>query len=547
MRRIAWFGQTARHVDRGLNRVVERATDPQHLCISQAAGLGEPAQAGVVSQRGRCENPGPSTESIRVVRVVSVVSFIACAGRRSRQTQQFLSHCQSNVERRFDQPQLLTNVDPAHRPRLARMGETFGVPREACRPLVQPHEVRSDFADSFQRDDGVGASRMQSVQCRHPVRGHHLLRGFAGPAQLGSRPGLAHHQPQVARRALQRRHQLLPVGQPARQLQTGRQHVAPEVQQLAGCQVRAKKLHTGFIQLVGFVKDRDPHRGQQFSHARFTHRQIGEKEVVIDHHNVGGHGLAPRQADVTGAELRALRAQAVLPGGRHQRNDRRALVQSRQFSQVTGACDEGPGFDTGQRPGRSSINTGRILPRLLHPVQAQIAGAAFEQRGAHRQPQRLHQARQIAPEQLVLERLGGSRNQHPLAAQKRRHQIRKGFADAGACFDHQRPTVFDGTGHGQRHVGLPGARLELGLSTGKHALRRKSRRRRLLELRQHQAGSLGSSASSSRMMLSRNASRRFFSRRSMSSSIGGSRPVRSIKAPRSPCSMRNSIRRRAGE
>jgi hypothetical protein len=108
----------------------------------------------------------------------------------------------------------------------------------------------------------------------------------------------------------------------------------------------------------------------------------------------------------------------------------------------------------------------------LHAVQAQVAGPALEQGGAHRQPQRLHQPRQVAAEQLVLQCLGRRRQQHPLATQQRGHQVRKGLADTGPRFHHQGSAVLDGAGHGQRHLGLALTRQKFVGGTRQHAVGR---------------------------------------------------------------------------
>ena len=60
-------------------------------------------------------------------------------------------------------------------------------------------------------------------------------------------------------------------------------------------------------------------------------------------------------------------------------------------------------------------------------------------------------------------------------------------------------------------------------------------------------GSGGSSRSSSAAIRSRSPRRRFFRRRRASSSSGLTRAAWSMMLSRSPCSIRNSIRRRCGE
>jgi hypothetical protein len=103
-------------------------------------------------------------------------------------------------------------------------------------------------------------------------------------------------------------------------------------------QLLAQELDAGLVELVRLVEHDHAHAGQQLGHARFADRQVGKEQVVIDHHHVGRHGLAPRQLHVAGAKLRAVGAQAVLARAGDQRDDRRALVQAGQLGQVAAAC-----------------------------------------------------------------------------------------------------------------------------------------------------------------------------------------------------------------
>jgi hypothetical protein len=58
VRRVVGLREGTRHIERGLRRIVEGALHSQHFRIVQPAGLGEPAQRGLVAQRGRREDPG---------------------------------------------------------------------------------------------------------------------------------------------------------------------------------------------------------------------------------------------------------------------------------------------------------------------------------------------------------------------------------------------------------------------------------------------------------------------------------------------------------
>ena len=62
---------------------------------------------------------------------------------------------------------------------------------------------------------------------------------------------------------------------------------------------------------MGFVEDRRVHGGEQLGNTRITQRNVGKKQVVIDHHQVSIHGLAPGQYHVADRKFWALAAQTV--------------------------------------------------------------------------------------------------------------------------------------------------------------------------------------------------------------------------------------------
>ena len=254
---------------------------------------------------------------------------------------------------------------------------------------------------------------------------------------------------------------MLPILQPAGLLQPGREQIAREVDHLPSRQVPAQKLQTGFVELVRFVEDHRLHGRQQLRHTGLAHRQVGKEKMVVDHHHIRGKRLAPRQVDVAGAKLRTWRTQAILARRRYMRQQGRALVQPGQLGQVSAFGGVRPLFDLGQNAGRGAIEQQRILPRQLHPVQAQIAASAFEQGAAYRQAKCLYKLRQVAPEQLVLQGLGGGGQQHPCTAEQGRYQIRKGLANTGARLYHQCSTVSYSACDGARHFSLASTRAEL--------------------------------------------------------------------------------------
>ena len=202
----------------------------------------------------------------------------------------------------------------------------------------------------------------------------------------------------------------LPVRKTARLVQPGGKQIARAVEQLPGGELAPKKLHANLIELVRFVEHHHAHARQQLGHTGFTHPQVGKKQMVVDHHHIGRQRLAPRQVHMALRNPRALGTQAVFTGRSDQRNDRRALVQRRHLSQVTRARALRPSLYCGQRVnGLASLWTCQhgALARHFHSVQAKVTAAPLEQCRAQRQAQSLHQHRQIACKQLVLQRLGG--------------------------------------------------------------------------------------------------------------------------------------------
>ena len=344
------------------------------------------------------------------------------------------------------------------------------------RPRGQAAEIRCQLAHRVQR---LGAGDQGIVHLGHaglPERRVHAIGAGTGPAQPRTLALCGRRQSPLPHRRFQQRGQRRPVGQPARQLQAGGQQVAPEVEQLAGAELPAQELHPDLVELMRLVQHCHAHAGQQLGHAGFLERQVSEEQVVVDDHQIGRHGLAPGVVDVAGAELGAVAAQAVLARGGDQRDHRRALVQRRHLGQVAGAGGGRPALDARQRLLRRALARPELVAGAFQPVQAQVAAAALEQRGAQRQAQRVAQVRQVAAKQLVLQRLGGGGDQHPLARQQRRHQVGEGLAHAGGSFHHQRAADLDAAGHGEGHgqLALPGA--PAGVAARQRAVRRQRAR-----------------------------------------------------------------------
>ncbi len=95
-----------------------------------------------------------------------------------------------------------------------------------------------------------------------------------------------------------------------------------------------------------------------------------------------------------------------------------------------------------------------VLQRALHAVDAKVIGAPLQQGDLDRAGHSLAQPRQIAQEQLVLQVAGPGRDDHLLAGQQCRHQVREGLAGAGAGLGDQTPTLSHDCGDRLGHVEL---------------------------------------------------------------------------------------------
>jgi hypothetical protein len=308
------------------------------------------------------------------------------------------------------------------------------------------------------------------------------------------------------------------------------------------------------------VEHRGVHRRQQFGHAAVAQRHVGEEQVVVDDHQVGRHGFAPRLHHVAGRNS----GQSVP----------RQLSRVEVTSGITGDRSSRPSISARSplrvalRPGsiRASARTAKRSGSCGPPGApacacssrhaAQVAGAALQQRHAHRHAQRMRRRgrsrRKSWSCRLLVAVDTSARAPTAAAAPGRRRSCRR------RC--RPRPPApradVDGLRHAPRPARPAAAR---GRKCGSLRARAPSSAKawatassdsgpgmRFVEGQADQAGSGGSTWASSCAISSRSRSRRFLSRRSVRSSGAGRRRGRSGLS-RSACSMRSSMSRRCGE
>ena len=365
------------------------------------------------------------------------------------------------------------------------------------------------------------------------------------PAQLGAWHARPHGNPQIGSGLLDAARHHVPVGQTTGMLQTSGQNVTGEIQHLPRGQLHAHELHTDFIDLVRLVKHHDPHGWQQLGHARLPHGHIGKEQMVVDHHHIRRQRFTPCEVDVALAKTRARGPQAVVAGGGNQRNDGRALVETRQFRQIPRARAVRPHLYLGQHPLNGAVVQLNILAGLFHPVQAQVAATPFQQGRAHRQGQRRNQLGEIPGKELVLQGLGGRGQQDTLSAEQRRDQVRECFAHTRTRFHHQGATLHNGSGHRFGHADLAISRKVVRPHLRQHPLGLKYRVHGFQQA--HHAGSWGWSARAKQPIALRNAMRRFFRRLRKTSSGGCSCGPSSMRTFNTAGAIRKTINGRGKE
>jgi hypothetical protein len=104
---------------------------------------------------------------------------------------------------------------------------------------------------------------------------------------------------------------------------------------------------------------------------------------------------------------------------------------------------------TGQRPGR--LIERQLARQSLPALAAQVVGAPLQQGHGGGPSEQAPEQRQVAMEELVLQRAGAGGNDHAPPREQRGNQVRKGLSGAGSGLGHEPAAVLKRAGHGTRH------------------------------------------------------------------------------------------------
>ncbi|EDT08605.1 hypothetical protein BgramDRAFT_4758 [Paraburkholderia graminis C4D1M] len=245
-------------------------------------------------------------------------------------------------------------------------------------------------------------------------------------------------KPHVARGTLQRRTELDPVDGIAGMTQALGHRIAREFEKLRGGKRLAEKQRGRFGKLMRLVEDNRIGRGQQFGHAGIAQHDVGEKEVVIHHHDVGLLRLAARLHHEAVLVMRTLLAETVVARRRDHRPHRRRFRHAGELGFVAGSRDLREADDVLQIRGFLARRQAAVIGRALQIVVTQVIRAALEHGHRHGHRQCVAHGRNVALKELVLQVLGARGDDHLAAPQHGRHQIRIGLARARAGLDDQR-------------------------------------------------------------------------------------------------------------
>jgi hypothetical protein len=127
---------------------------------------------------------------------------------------------------------------------------------------------------------------------------------------------------------------------------------------------------------VRLVEDEGVRPGEDFAEAFLLQGQIRHEQMVVDHDDIGFHGLATRLDHVAIVEERALRTQAILRRGRDPWPHRGILGNVDHLHAVATTGTRRPGADRGELAGQLAVGVA-LADGLVEAVQAQIVGPAL--------------------------------------------------------------------------------------------------------------------------------------------------------------------------
>ncbi len=153
-----------------------------------------------------------------------------------------------------------------------------------------------------------------------------------------------------------------------------------------------------------FIEDHHVSFRDQLRETALFHHQIGEKQMVIDHHDVGIHcPFACLDHKAIFIE-RAVAAEAVIVGAGDQRPDGAVFGHAAAAADIAINGLRRPAAQGHQIAQRLCVEIATRHRLLFEPLQTEIVRAAFQQRSFTGEVKRFRDGRQIAAVKLILQR-----------------------------------------------------------------------------------------------------------------------------------------------
>ena len=157
--------------------------------------------------------------------------------------------------------------------------------------------------------------------------------------------------------------------------------VLRQVEQLAAGELLAEVLAGDIGDLVRLIEDHHVRFRDQLREAALFDDQIGEKQMVVNHHHVGVHRALARFDHKAIFVERAVAAEAVVVGAGHQRPDGAVFGDAAAAADIAVNGLRRPAAQRHQIAQRLGVKIAARHRLLLQPLQTEVVGASFQQGG----------------------------------------------------------------------------------------------------------------------------------------------------------------------
>ncbi len=205
---------------------------------------------------------------------------------------------------------------------------------------------------------------------------------------------------------------------------------------------------------VRFIKDDGGIVGQNGAERLLFHREVREKQMVVDDDQIAFERPPVHLRDKAPVELFAFLTGARFAAGIEFPPRAARLSQLPQFAAVPGLGGRLPFTDLLKLPHLFETSQNRFPLSIVKLLAAQIIGPALHVANPQRVLEHRLQERNIFQVQLLLQVLCARRDHHALARENRGNQVRERFADARSRLDDQVPAFVQNRFHGFRHLEL---------------------------------------------------------------------------------------------